>query len=136
MNPAHIPKTALVTPFGLYEVLVMSFGLRNAGNTFQRMMDKVTSGLPSFSTYLDDFLVASPDLQSHLRHLRLLLERFRQHGLVINPSNCQFGLQQDQILGHNVSASGIKPLSKYIDVISSFPQPRDKTQLQRFLGLS
>ena len=99
-------------------------------------MDKVTSGLPFVSTYLDDVLVASPDLQSHLHRLRLLLERSRQHGLVINPSKCQFGLQQVQFLGHNVSASGIKPFSKQIDVIFSFPQPRDKTQLQRFLGLS
>jgi Reverse transcriptase (RNA-dependent DNA polymerase) len=59
VNPAHISKTAVVIPFGLYEFLRMPFGLRNAGQTFQRLMDDVMAGLPFCFVYLDDVLVAS-----------------------------------------------------------------------------
>jgi hypothetical protein len=54
-----IPKTAIITPFGLFEFLRMPFGLRNAGMTFQRMMDQLFFDLPCVFVYLDDLLVAS-----------------------------------------------------------------------------
>ncbi|MFN9942446.1 MAG: reverse transcriptase family protein, partial [bacterium] len=77
MHARDIAKTAIITPFGLYEFLRMGFGLRNAGNTFQRMMDRVTNGLPFIFVYLDDIIVGSPDLASHLQHLQLLFQRLR-----------------------------------------------------------
>ena len=66
MNPADIPKTAVITPFGMDEFLVMPFGLCNAGASFQRMTDRVMSGLPFVFCYLDDVLIASPDQGLHL----------------------------------------------------------------------
>ncbi|MFN9938738.1 MAG: reverse transcriptase family protein, partial [bacterium] len=77
MHARDIAKTPIITPFGLYEFLRMGFGLRNAGNTFQRMMDRVTNGLPFIFVYLDDIIVGSPDLASHLQHLQLLFQRLR-----------------------------------------------------------
>lgn len=135
MSLDDVPKTAVITPFGLYEFLRMPFGLKNAGSTFQRMMDKVCSGLTFVFVYLDDVLIASPDPDTHHQHLRLVLERFREHGLTINPSKCKFGLPEVDFLGHNVSAHGIRPLSDHVAAIRDFPPPRDKPQLQRFLGL-
>jgi Reverse transcriptase (RNA-dependent DNA polymerase) len=87
-------KTAIITPFGLYEFLRMPFGLRNAGQTFQRMMDDVMAGLPYCFIYLDDILVALVDHQQHQVHLREVLSRLKQHGLVINAEKCQFGVTQ------------------------------------------
>ena len=69
MAPEDIPKTCVVTPFGAFEWLFMPFGLRNAGNTFQRMMDRLGIDLPFVFIYLDDILVASPDFETHLLHL-------------------------------------------------------------------
>ena len=61
MAKEDIPKTAIITPFGLFEFLKMPFGLHNAAQTFQRMMDKIFQGLPHVFVYLDDILVSSPD---------------------------------------------------------------------------
>ena len=85
MFPDDIPKTAIITPFGLFEFVKMPFGLRNAGSTFQRMMDRVLAGLPFIFVYLDDILVASPDHASHQLHLREVLRRLRENGLTIKP---------------------------------------------------
>ena len=73
MHPADIEKTAVITPFGAFEWLFMPFGLRNAGNSFQRMMDRLGVDLPFVYIYLDDLLIASPDMATHLEHLRLVL---------------------------------------------------------------
>jgi len=70
-----IPKTAVITPFGLYEFLRMPFGLRNAGSSFQRMMDRMLLGLPYAYCYLDDLRVASKDLNTHLLHLQEVFQR-------------------------------------------------------------
>jgi cleavage and polyadenylation specificity factor subunit 1 len=60
-----IPKMAIITPFGLFKFLRMPFGLRNAGMTFQRMMDQLFFDLPCVFVYLDDLLVASRSVQDH-----------------------------------------------------------------------
>jgi Reverse transcriptase (RNA-dependent DNA polymerase) len=69
VSPEDIPKTAIITPFGLYEYLYMPFGLQNAAQTFQRLMDQLLQGLPYAFVYLDDILVASRTWQEHLQHL-------------------------------------------------------------------
>jgi hypothetical protein len=68
-----IPKTAIITPFGLFEFLRMPFGLHNAGMTFQQMMDQLFFDLPCVFVYLDGLLVASRSVQEHKAHLRQVL---------------------------------------------------------------
>jgi len=86
MHPLDIPKTAVITPFGLFEFLRMPFGLKNAAQTFQHLMDSVLRDLPFVFVYLDDILVASNSEEEHLSHLRALFTRLSQHGLIINPA--------------------------------------------------
>jgi len=88
VNPDDVPKTAISTPFGLFEYLRMPFGLRNSGNTFQRHMDRVVAGLNGVFAYLDDVLVSSADESQHAADLRQLFCRLREHGLVINAEKC------------------------------------------------
>ena len=76
----NIPKTAIITPFGLYEFLLMLFGLKNAAQAFQRFMDSVCRGMDFVFVYLDDILVASKDEGKYLKHLRQLFSRLEQHG--------------------------------------------------------
>ena len=135
MAKGDIAKTAVITPFGLFEWLAMPFGLRNAGNTFQRMMDRLGVNLPFVFIYLDDVLIASPDLPTHVRHLRLVLERLRSFGLVMNPAKCLFAQAEVPFLGHVVSVAGVAPLPGHLQTIKDFPPPVDKPALQRFLGL-
>jgi hypothetical protein len=68
-----IPKMAVITPFGLFEFTRMLFGLKNAGITFQRMMDQIFFDLPMVFVYLDDLLVASSSVEEHKHHLRQVL---------------------------------------------------------------
>ena len=70
VEPSDIPKTAVVTPFGLFEFTRMPFVLRNAALTFQRFIDQVLRGLTCSYTYLDDIMIASTDKNKHLCHLR------------------------------------------------------------------
>ena len=86
MAEDDIHMTAIITPFGMFEFLKMPFGLRNAAQTFQRLMDEVSSGLPFTFVYLDDVLIASTDLHTHLQCLRTVLERFQEHGLINHSS--------------------------------------------------
>ncbi|PIK61893.1 hypothetical protein BSL78_01224 [Apostichopus japonicus] len=69
VEPADVPKTAITTPFGLFEFVRMPFGLKNAAQTFQRFIDEVLRGLPFVYAYLDDLLVASSSAEEHYQHL-------------------------------------------------------------------
>ena len=135
VNTADVPKTAISTPFGMFEYLRMPFGLRNSGNTFQRHMDRVVSGLNGVFAYLDDVLVSSASATQHAADLRQLFCRLREHGLVINAEKCLFGVTELDFLGHRVSAAGASPLPAYVEAVESFPPPTTIRETQQFLGL-
>jgi hypothetical protein len=75
-------------------------------------MDRVASGMPFVFVYLDDIIVGSRDIQSHVQYLRLLFQRLRDHGLVINGEKCEFGVQELDFLGHRVSAPASPPCAR------------------------
>lgn len=135
VNPEDIPKTAITTPFGMYEFPFMTFGLRNAGQTFQRFVDEMTRDLDFCYSYLDDFLIFSPDSDSHLQHLQLLFTRLKEFGMVINPSKCIFGAEAVTFLGCTVSATGIKPMDEKVEAVKQYPVPKNVRELRRFLGM-
>ena len=132
---ADIHKTAVVTPFGLFEFLLMPFGLRNAGQTFQRMMDEILAGLDYCFVYYDNILVASSTVEEHELHLREVLTRLQQHGLVLNAEKCDWFQPRVSYLGHDVSTSGIKPLADCVEATRKFPPPETVQQLQTYLGI-
>lgn len=98
-----IAKTAIITPFELFESPVMTFGLRNAAQTFQRIMDEVTRDLPFVFPLIDDVLVASTSEEVHLQHLKMLFEKFQEHGLIINVAKSHSGKTEVEFLGHVVT---------------------------------
>lgn len=130
-----IPKTAIITPFGLFEFPFMTFGLRNAAQTFQRFIDEVLQGLDFVYAYIDDILIASASLDEHMGHLRVVCERLKQYGLVINPSKCVFGQPQIEFLGYLVSGAGTQPLPEKVEAIRSFKLPDTVKKLRGFLGM-
>lgn len=135
VHPDDIQKTAIATPFGLYEFPYMTFGLRNAGQTFQRFVDEMLRGLDFTFAYLDDFLIFSKDQETHELHLRQVFERLKQYGMVVNTAKCVFGAPEVTFLGYSVSAEGTKPLPTRVDAIKEFPIPKTVKQLRRFLGM-
>lgn len=135
MAPEDVPKTAVITPFGLWEFLRMPFGLKNAAQTFQRLMDSVLQDLDCAFVYLDDILVASSSAQSHVDDLNAVFHRLRHHGLVIKLEKCLFGVTSLNFLGHRVSASGSTPMPSRVDAVKEFPKPGTVKALQEFLGV-
>lgn len=135
MAPEDIHKTAIITPFGLFEFVKMPFGFRNAAQTFQRMMDSILGDLTFVYVYLDDILIASRSQSDHLSHLRIVFKRLADNGLVINKKKCVFGQSELTFLGHVISAAGIRPLPSRVQAIRNFPVPSTQQALREFLGM-
>ncbi len=135
VQEGDIHKTAVITPFGLWEFLRMPFGLRNAGQSSQRFMDEVLSGLDFAFCYLDDILIGSSSTEEHLQHLHLVLQRLQEYGLVLNMEKCELAQQEIDFLGHHITADGATPILRHVQAIQDFPAPQDKKQLQTFLGV-
>jgi hypothetical protein len=124
-----------VTRFGLFEYIFMPFGLMNAAQTFQRMMDCLFRSLPFVFTYLDDHPIASRTMEEHMEHLSQFFQVLQDNGLTINPAKCTFAVTSVKFLGHMVSETGITPLPKHVTAIQEFPAPTSIKQLQQFLGM-
>ena len=130
-----IHKTAVTTPFGLFEFTRLPFGLSNATQTFQRFMDEVIRGLNFAYSYLDDILIASKNEEEHSQHIRQVLERLRAYGVTLNVDKCVFGVRELSFLGHWVCAEGIKPMQEKVQAIVDFPAPNSLKKLRSFLGM-
>lgn len=135
MAEEDIQKTAIITPFGLFEFPSMTFGLCNAAQTFQRFLNTVIQGLDFCFAYLDDILIASKNEEEHLKHLRILLKRINDFGIVINIDKSVFGQPEVKFLGYLINKFGTKPLTSKVVAITEFKQPETVDQLKRFLGM-
>lgn len=111
------------------------FGLRNAGQTCQRYIHQVLSGLDFCIPYLDDIIIASSNEEEHENHLRQVLNRLKQHGLKLNPAKCNLGKTSVTFLGCLITPSGVKPLPEKTQIISNYPKPETITELRRFLAM-
>ncbi|UYV65013.1 hypothetical protein LAZ67_3002817 [Cordylochernes scorpioides] len=116
------PKTAIITPFGLFEFNVMSFGLRNATATFQRFMHEVLRNLDFAFVYLDDIL-------------KPLFSRLNSYGLRINLSKSKFLVQEIDFLGYLITSHGVKPLPTKVKAILEYKKPKTVHELRIFLGM-
>ena len=94
VEPSDVHKTAVTTPFGLFNFTRTTFGLRNSGQTFQRFIDHLTCSLDFVLVCLDDLLVTSPDHATHEKHLKKLFTRLAEYRIIIGPQKCQFGMTE------------------------------------------
>ena len=133
-----IPKTAFVTRYGQYEFTVVSFGLTNAPAYFMNMMNKVfMEELDKFVVvFIDDILVYSATAREHEEHLRIVLERLREHQLYAKFSKCEFWLEEVAFLGHVLTAKGVAVDPSKIQAVKDWEQPQNVTEIRSFLGLA
>lgn len=126
---------AFITPFGLYSYIVMPFGLRNAPATFQRLMNRVVAGLNGCAVYLDDVVVFSDTWETHVQHIKALLDRLVWARLTINLAKCDFAKATVTYLGKVVGQGRVCPVQAKVCAIQQFPRPTNKKELMRFLGM-
>ena len=137
MRASDIDKTAFRTHDGLYEFLVMPFGLCNAPATFQALMNDVLRPfLRRFVlVFFDDILIYSTSWADHLRHLRAVLTMLQQHQLFVKRSKCAFGVSSISYLGHIISEAGAAMDYAKVQAVADWPQPRSARAVRGFLGL-
>ena len=130
-----IGKTAVITPFGLFIFPRTPFGLKNAGQDFQRLMDAILGDLPRVYVYIDDILVASENMTQHLKDLEAVFKTLSANGLVVQRSKCVLGVPNLEFLGYHVDSTGIAPLPERVKAIRAATPPTSIKELQRFLGM-
>jgi hypothetical protein len=133
-----IPKTTFTTRYGLYEFLVMSFGLTNAPAYFMNMMNKVfMEYLDQFVVvFIDDILVYSQNEEAHEDHLRLVLQKLRDNQLYAKFLKHDLWLKEVAFLGHIITNGEIKVDSSKISEILNWKQPTYVSKIRSFLGLA
>nr|AAM08865.1 Putative retroelement [Oryza sativa Japonica Group] len=138
MVEEDIHKTAFRCPgaIGLFEWVVMTFGLKRAGATYQRAMNYIFHDLIGWlvEVYVDDVVVKSKEIENHIANLRKVFERTRKYGLKMNPTKCAFGVSARQFLGFLVHERGIEVTQRSINAIKKIQPPEDKKKLQELIG--
>jgi hypothetical protein len=138
MHEDDIEKTAFITEDGLYEFLVMPFGLNNAPGTFQRLMNWVLRDYLGLfvAVYVDDVIIHTKGaMEHHFDHIKQVFQTLRDAKLKIKLKKCHFCLPSLNFLGHVVGRGGIKPDPEKIKRIQDFPIPANVSQLRAALGL-
>ncbi|XP_050229171.1 uncharacterized protein LOC126678311 [Mercurialis annua] len=121
-------------PIGAYEWVVMPFGLKNVGATYQRAMNKMFAGLDCLEIYIDDVVIKSQTSEQHLINLRDTFVRMRENGLKMNPLKCAFGVSAGNFLGFLVHQRGVEVDKNKAQAIIYAEPPKTKKQLQRLIG--
>lgn len=136
--PEDRHKTAFATPFRLFEYNRMPFGLGGAPGTFQRIMQTIFRDelLETLIVYLDDIIVFSQDISTHLQRLEMVFQKLREHGLKIEAKKCQFFRTQVTYVGHVVSADGVATDPVKTEVVTNWLKPKTLKNLRSFLGFA
>jgi hypothetical protein len=138
IRPCDIPKTTFSTRYSLYEFLVMSFGLTNAPVYFMYLMNSVfMTELDKFVVvFIDDILIYSINEKEHAKHLRIVLQRLRDHKLYTKFSKCEFCLDNVKFLGHTISKDDISVDPSKVQEVMDWKPPKTVHQIHSFLGLA
>ncbi|TYK23213.1 uncharacterized protein E5676_scaffold142G002450 [Cucumis melo var. makuwa] len=128
--------TAFKTSNGIYCYKVMPFGLKNAGATYQRPMQKVFGDMlhKYIECYVDYLMVKSKKRQDHLKDLKVMFDRFRKYQLRMNPFKCAFDVTSGKFLGFIVRHRGIEIDQSKIDAIQKMPRPHSLHDLRSLQG--
>jgi len=137
MHPDHVHLTAVNTPLGLYEWLVMPMGLKNVPAIHQCHVTCTLRGLirKICHIYLDDIVIWSKTLEDHENNVRLVLKALQDAQLYVNPDKTNLFTLEIDFLGHHISARGIEADCKKADHIVNWPIPKFATDARSFLGL-
>jgi len=125
MHKDDCEKTAFIIDRGIYCYIVMPFGLKNAGVTYQRLVNEMFAELlgVTIEVYLDDMLVKSLQAEDHMKHLTACFDILNKYEMKLNPTKCTFGVTSGEFLRYIVTERGIKANPKQISAIIKLPSP-------------
>ena len=131
-------KTAFTTGKGLHQFRAMPYGLKNAGATFQRLMELILAGMESRNclVYIDDIIIFGETEQAHLKNLEEVFQRIRDAGMKLKPRKCCLARDEVVFLGHKVSRAGVQPDPANVAKVRGWPRPEKAEDLKSFLGLT
>ncbi|KAJ1045311.1 hypothetical protein NDA10_002570 [Ustilago hordei] len=131
-------KTAFGTQLGLYEYLVMPFGLANAPAHFQSFINDIFRDIIGIYVvvYLDDFLIFSDTEEAHVKHVTKVLTRLRSNRLFAKLSKCEFHTKTVEFLGYIIKPTGIEMDPEKVRTVKEWPMPESIHDIQRFLGFA
>ncbi|SYW84477.1 uncharacterized protein UHO2_04416 [Ustilago hordei] len=131
-------KTAFGTQLGLYEYLVMPFGLANAPAHFQSFINDIFRDIIGIYVvvYLDDFLIFSDTEEAHVKHVTEVLTRLRSNRLFAKLSKCEFHTKTVEFLGYIIKLTGIEMDPEKVRTVKEWPMPESIHDIQRFLGFA
>jgi len=138
MEKESIPWTAFITPSGLYEWLVMPFGLKNAPAVFQRKMDNIFNEFSEFIVvYIDDILIFSDNIEQHIHHLNKFFGIVEKEGLILSKDKMKIGVTRIEFLGLEIGEGKVQLQPHIVKKIMEFKEPdlENLKGLQSFLGL-
>ncbi|KAG7538977.1 Integrase catalytic core [Arabidopsis suecica] len=136
MDPEDQEKTSFVTDRGTYCYKVMPFGLKNAGATYQRLVNKMFHEHlgKTMEVYIDDMLVKSLKKEDHIKHLEECFEILNRYQMKLNPAKCTFGVPSGEFLGYIVTKRGIEANPNQINAFLNMPSPKNFKEVQRLTG--
>ena len=126
--------TTFITPRGCYWFKRTPFGLSDASEAFQKMMERLLFGVEGVRISVDDVIIHAPAMPELVKRLLQVFERCRHYNLKLNKSKCSFGVSKISILGHIVSANGIQPDPTKTEAIKRTSPPENVSDLRSFLG--
>ena len=131
-------KMSFVTPVGNYHYKVMSYGLKNTGSTYQRIMTKMFEAQmgKNIEVYIDDMVVKSKIVSEHIGDLTNIFKILRGHKLRLNVSKCSFGVGSGKFLGYMVTYQGIEVNPDQVKTINSLQPPRNPKEVQKLTGMT
>ena len=131
MAPEDEELTAFRSPKGIYCYKVMPFGLKNAGATYQRAMQRIFDDIlhKIVQCYVDDLVVKTKKIGDHLQDLRIIFNRLRKYQFKMNPLKCAFGITSGKFLGFIIRHRGIEVDQSKIDAIQRMPKPKNLREL-------
>ena len=135
VDEATADAQTIVTHRGAFRVKRLQFGVCVAPGLFQSLMDRLLKGIPGVTPFFDDVLIAASSKEDFTARLRTVLQRFQAAGLKVKQKKCLLGVSSVDFLGFRVDADGLHPAEDKVRAICDAPDPKNKAELQAFLGL-
>ncbi|XP_052564009.1 uncharacterized protein K02A2.6-like [Culex pipiens pallens] len=136
LAPESRDITVFITNKGLFRFKRLTFGLVNAPECFQKVMDQILVGCEGAFWYLDDVIIEGSRREELEERVAKVLRRFKERNVELNWDKCEFGLTEIEFLGHRITADGIVPTNDKVKAIKSFRRPENEAEVRSFLGLA